>query len=149
MEVILLERIEKLGQMGDEVTVRPGYARNYLLPRKKAMRATKDNRTYFDSQRTQLEAANLERRKEAEHVGGRMRGLSVMMIRQAGEGGHLYGSVNARDIAEAVTKAGVTVRRQQVMLDHPIKDLGLHAVRIALHPEVFEGVTVNVARSNE
>ncbi|MBI4183259.1 MAG: 50S ribosomal protein L9 [Proteobacteria bacterium] len=149
MEVILLERIEKLGQMGDVVRVKAGYARNFLLPQKKALRATKESRETFEKQRAQLEAQNLERRKDAEAVATRMAGLSVLVLRQAGETGHLYGSVSGRDVADAVTAAGVSIRRQQVLLDHPIKELGLHTVRIALHPEVIETVSVNVARSPE
>jgi large subunit ribosomal protein L9 len=147
MEVILLERIEKLGQMGDVVNVKPGYARNYLLPQKKAVRATEDSRKRFDEQRAQLEATNLERRSEAEKVAVKLDGLSVVLIRQAGEGGQLYGSVNARDIAEAVSEAGITIRRQQVWLSQPIKALGLHPISVNLHPEVTVRVTINVARS--
>jgi large subunit ribosomal protein L9 len=147
MQVILLERIEKLGQMGDVVTVKPGYARNYLLPQRKARRATKDNLALFEQQRAQLEAENLERKTEAEKVGAKVEGLGFVLIRQAGESGQLYGSVNMRDIAEAVTEAGFTVGRSQVVLPHPIKSLGLHTVSIRLHPEVSVSVTANVARS--
>ena len=149
MQVILLERIEKLGQMGDVVTVRPGYARNYLLPKKKALRATDENLKVFESQRTQLEADNLERRSEAESVAGKLDGLSIVLIRQAGEGGQLYGSVTARDIAETLAKEGVKVERSQVQLDKVIKVLGLHPIRLRLHPEVAVTITVNVARSEE
>ena len=149
MDVILLERVEKLGQMGEVVSVRDGYARNYLVPRGKAMRATKANREVFEKRRAQLEAVNLERRSEAEAVQGRVDGMSVVVIRQAGEGGHLYGSVNARDVAEALAEQGLTVARQQVRLDAALKTLGLHQVRIALHPEVDATITVNVARSAE
>ena len=149
MDVILLERVEKLGQMGQVVKVKPGYARNYLLPQKKAMRATKENLAFFQSQRTQLEAVNLKRRQEAEQVAGKVEGLSVVVIRQAGDTGVLYGSVSARDISDAVTAAGFTVNRQQVAIDQPIKTLGLSQVRLVLHPEVSVGVTVNVARSAE
>lgn len=149
MEVILLERIEKLGQMGDVVKVKPGYARNYLLPQKKAMRATKANIDFFETQRSQLEADNLERRSEAEAVAGKLEGLSVTLIRQAGESGQLYGSVNARDLAQAITEAGATVARSQIILERVIKVLGLHPVRIRLHPEVAVTVTANVARSEE
>lgn len=149
MQVILLERIEKLGQMGDVVNVKPGYARNYLLPEKKAMRATEENRRYFDKQRAQLEAANLEARQEAEGVSAKMVGLSVILIRQAGEAGQLYGSVNARDVADAVTEAGFTITRQQVHLAPPIKYIGVHNVRVDLHAEVSVAVKVNVARSAE
>ena len=149
MEVILLERIDKLGQMGDVVNVKPGYARNYLLPKQKAMRATEENRTAFEAQRAQLEADNLERKSEAESVGERLDGLSVVLIRQAGDAGQLYGSVNARDVAEAVTEAGFTLSRQQVRQERPIKLLGLHPITIDLHPEVTVEVTANVARSAE
>lgn len=149
MEVILLERIENLGQMGDVVNVKPGYARNFLLPRKKALRATEDNRRHFENQRAQLETQNLENRSEAEKVGARLDGLVVSLIRQAGEAGQLYGSVNARDIADDVTAAGFTVSRQQVRLEHPIKALGLYEVTVSLHPEVTVTVTANVARSVE
>lgn len=149
MQVILLERIEKLGQMGDVVKVKPGYARNYLLPKKKALRATDENRKVFESQRAQLEADNLDRRSEAESVAGKLDGLSIGLIRQAGEGGQLYGSVTARDMAEALGKEGVKVERSQVQLDKVIKVLGLHPVRLRLHPEVTVTITVNVARSDE
>jgi large subunit ribosomal protein L9 len=149
MEVILLERIEKLGQMGDVVNVKSGFARNFLLPQKKALRATDANRAHFETQRTQLEAVNLERRTEAEAVGGKLDGLHLTLVRQAGDSGQLYGSVSSRDIAEGVTAAGFTVERHQVALDRPIKAIGLHPVRIALHPEVVVTVTANVARSDE
>jgi large subunit ribosomal protein L9 len=149
MEVILLERIEALGQMGDVVKVKPGFARNFLLPQKKALRATKENRAYFEKQRAQLEAQNLQRRKDAEAVSGKMDNVAVVIIRQAGEFGQLYGSVSTRDIAEAITAAGYTVDRRQVLLDQPIKTLGLHKTRVQLHPEVAVSVTVNVALSEE
>ena len=149
MELILLQRVEKLGQMGDVVKVRPGFARNYLLPQKRALRASKQNLARFELERAQLEAQNLKRREEAERVAERVIGLSVVVIRQAGESGSLYGSVSARDIAEATTAAGLSVDRQQVMLEHPIKTLGLARVRVALHPEVSIPVIVNVARSQE
>ena len=149
MEVILLERIEKLGQMGDLARVKDGYARNYLLPEGKALRATRTNRERFERERAQLEAANIERRAEAVDIAGRMNGLSVAVVRQAGDAGQLYGSVSARDIADAVTGAGFTVARRQVALDRPIKTLGLHPARIVLHPEVAVTVKVNVARSEE
>lgn len=149
MDVILLERIESLGQMGDVVKVKPGYARNYLLPQKKALRATKENRDYFDKQRAQLEAQNLQQRSDAQAVSGKMENLSVVIIRQAGEFGQLYGSVSTRDIASAITAAGFTVNRQQVHLDQPIKTLGLHKARVALHPEVTISVSVNVALTEE
>lgn len=148
MEVILLERIEKLGRIGEVVRVRPGYARNYLLPQNKAVRATAENRTRIEAEREQLEASNAERRAAAEGLSGGIEGITVTLIRQAGESGQLYGSVNARDIAAEVTKdAGVTVRRQQVRLDQPIKAVGVHPVAIALHPEVSVSINVNVARS--
>ncbi len=149
MEVILMERIEKLGQMGDVVSVKPGFARNYLLPQKKALRATKDNLARFERERTQLEAENLKRREEAERVAKDLDGLTVTVIRQAGESGQLYGSVNSRDVSEAVTAAGVTVARRQIDLGAVIKTLGLHKVRVQLHPEVVVNVTANVARSEE
>jgi len=149
MEIILLERIENLGLMGDVVRVKPGFARNYLLPRGKALRATDENRRTFDQQRAQLEANNLEGRKEAEAVAKKMEGLSIILVRQAGEAGQLYGSANARDIADAVGKAGFTVARQQVRLQRPIKTVGIHPVRIDLHPEISVDVIVNVARTQE
>jgi large subunit ribosomal protein L9 len=149
MEVILLERIEKLGQMGDVVSVKPGYARNYLLPQAKALRATEDNSKHFEDQRAQLEAVNLERRSEAEKVGEKLDGLSVILVRQAGESGQLYGSVNARDIAGEVIDAGFTIGRQQVELNHPIKALGLYDVQVTLHPEVSVSIIANIARSEE
>jgi large subunit ribosomal protein L9 len=149
VELVLLQRVEKLGQMGDVVKVKPGFARNYLLPMKRALRATKENLARFEQERAQLEAQNLKRREEAERVAERVGGLSVVIIRQAGESASLYGSVSARDIAEATTEAGLTVTRQQVQLEHPIKTLGLSRVRVALHPEVAIPVIVNVARSQE
>src|SRR5438105_14564632 len=149
VDLILLERVEKLGQMGQVVKVRPGFARNYLLPQKKAMRATKENLAYFETQRAQLEANNLQRRTEATEVGGKLEGLTVVIIRQAGESGQLYGSVSARDIADAVTGAGFTLEKHQVVLDRPIKNLGLHPVKVVLHPEVSVTITVNVAQSAE
>src|SRR6266566_7375501 len=149
VELILLERVEKLGQMGQLVKVKPGFARNYLLPQKKALRATKENIAYFESQRTQLEANNLERKSEATDVGTTLEGLSVIIVRQAGESGQLYGSVSARDLADAVTEAGFTIEKRQVVLDRPIKNLGLHRVKVALHPEVSVTVTANVAQTAE
>ena len=149
VELILLQRVEKLGQMGEIVKVKPGFARNYLLPQKKAMRATADNRAYFDKQKAQLEAQNLRRKEEAERVAERVSGLAVVIIRQAGESGSLYGSVSNRDISEGCTAGGLTVDRSQVVLNHPIKTLGLTQVRVVLHPEVSIAVTVNVARSPE
>jgi len=149
VELILLQRVEKLGQMGDLVRVKPGYARNFLLPQKKAIRASKDNLAKFDQQRAQLEALNIKRREEAERIAERVVGLSVVVIRQAGESGSLYGSVSSRDIADVCTDAGLTINRSQVVLEQPIKMLGLVAVRVVLHPEVSIPVTVNVARSLE
>lgn len=147
MEVILLERVANLGQMGDIVSVKPGYARNYLLPQKKAQRATDENKKQFEAQKAQLEAANLEKRKEAEQVAAKMDGLSVILVRQAGEAGQLYGSVNARDVATQVTDAGFTVTRNQINLTDPIKNVGIYEVAVSLHPEVSVNVSVNVARS--
>lgn len=147
MEVILLERVERLGQMGDVVTVKDGFARNFLLPKKKALRATEGNKAAFEADRARLEAENLERKTEAEKVASAMAGVKVVMIRAAGESGQLYGSVSSRDIAEAVTEAGVSINRNQVILDRAIKTLGLHDVVVRLHPEVSETVVVNIARS--
>jgi large subunit ribosomal protein L9 len=147
MEVILLERIEKLGQMGETVKVKPGFARNYLLPQKKALRATKANMARFEAERATLEAANLKRREEAAGVAKTMDGLTLLVIRQAGEGGMLYGSVSGRDVADAIKEAGFTIERRHVSLDTPIKSLGIYQVRVALHAEVSVTVTVNVARS--
>jgi large subunit ribosomal protein L9 len=149
VELILLQRVEKLGQMGDKVKVKPGYARNFLLPQKKALRANKENLARFEQQRAQLEAQNIKRREEAERLAERVGGLTVVIIRQAGESGSLYGSVSARDIADAATAAGLTINRSQVVLEHPIKTLGVAQVRVALHPEVSIPVSVNVARSPE
>jgi large subunit ribosomal protein L9 len=149
VELILLERVEKLGQMGQVVKVKPGFARNYLLPQKKALRSTKENLAFFESRRVQLEASNLERRTEAAQIGGRLEGLQLVIVRQAGESGQLYGSVSARDIADAVTAAGFTIGKRQVVLDRPIKSTGLHSVRIVLHPEVSVMITANIAQSSE
>ncbi len=149
VELILLQRVEKLGQMGEVVKVKPGYARNFLLPQAKAVRATKANRERFARERVQLEAQNLKRREEAERLAERVFGLTVVLIRQAGESGSLFGSVSARDISEAATAAGLTIERSQVLLLHPIKALGISTVRVALHPEVAIEVKVNVARSAE
>ena len=149
VELILLQRIEKLGQMGDVVRVKPGYARNFLLPQKKALRANKSNLADFEGQRAQLEATNIRKREEAERLLERMEGLKVVIIRQAGESGSLYGSVSGRDIAEACTASGLTTNRSQIVLENPIKTLGLTPVRLILHPEVSLTVTVNVARSVE
>jgi large subunit ribosomal protein L9 len=149
MEVILLQRIGRLGQMGDVVNVKDGYARNFLLPQKKALRATEDNRKHFESQRAQLEANNLEQKTEAEAISERLDKKIFTAIRSAGDTGQLYGSVATRDIAEAVTAGGFTIDRKQVILERPIKNLGLHPVRVALHPEVIVSVTLNVARSED
>ena len=149
VELILMQRVEKLGQMGDIVRVKPGYARNYLLPQKMAQRASKANREQFETQRVQLEAQNLRRREEAERLAERIGELTVMIIRQASDAGNLYGSVSARDVADACITSGLTIGRQQVVLEHPIKSLGLAKVRVVLHPEVSLPVTVNVARSPE
>ena len=149
MEIILLERVEKLGQMGDVVTVKPGYARNYLLPQGIALRATDDNKAVFEARRAQLEAENLKRREEAEDMAGRMEGLSIPMIRQASDTGQLYGSVTTRDIAAGVSEAGFTIGSNQVMLDRAIKTLGVHNIRVKLHPEVDLMININVAKSEE
>jgi large subunit ribosomal protein L9 len=147
MNVILLERVSKLGQMGDVVKVKPGYARNFLLPQRKALRATKDNITYFESQRKTLEAQNLERRKDAEAVAAKMAELKVTLIRQASEALQLYGSVTSRDLADAAAAAGVKLERSQIELDRPIKALGAHKITVHLHPEVTVEITALVARS--
>src|SRR5215510_11982886 len=147
MQVILLERIGRLGQMGDVVNVKDGFARNYLLPQGKALRATEANRKRFERERAQLEARDLELKGEAQAVATKLDGQSFIVIRQAGDTGQLYGSVSTRDIAEAVTAGGFTVERRQVMLDRPIKTLGLHQLRVQLHAEVEPHITVNVARS--
>ena len=149
MEVILLERVAKLGQMGETVKVRDGYARNFLLPQKKALRATEGNKKVFEGKRAQLEVQNLERRKDADAVGKKLDGQSFVLIRSAGESGVLYGSVSTRDLADIVTKAGFTVNRNQFVLNHPIKTLGLHQIPVHLHPEVEVTVTINIARSEE
>ena len=149
MQVILLERVEKLGQMGDLVNVKPGYARNYLLPQKKAMRASSENVKFFEAQKAQLEAANLKAKDEAAAVAAKMEGLKVAIIRQAGDMGQLYGSVSTRDIADAATKAGFTISRQQVNLDRALKNIGLHDVSVKLHPEVIVTIVANIARTEE
>ena len=149
MQVILLERVEKLGQMGDEVRVKDGFARNFLLPKKKALRANKTNREYFQGQKAQLEARNLEQKKEAEAVGKKLDGKTFTLIRQAGDRGQLYGSVSPRDIAVAISEGGVSVSRTQVPLDTAIKTIGLVKVYVVLHPEVRVAVTINVARSED
>jgi large subunit ribosomal protein L9 len=149
MQIILLERIGRLGQMGDVVNVKDGYARNFLLPQKKALRATQENLARFEKERTQLEARDLERKTEAEAVAAKLAGQSFLAIRQAGDTGQLYGSVTSRDIAEVVTAGGFSIDRRQIVLDRPIKTLGLHPTRVALHPEVIVQVTLNVARSED
>ena len=147
MNVILLERVPKLGQMGDVVKVKPGFARNFLLPQKKALRATKDNITYFESQRKVLEAQNLERRGEAQAAGDKIKDLKVTLIRQASEALQLYGSVTSRDISDAANEAGVKITRGQVELDKPIKSLGARKIKVHLHPEVTVEITALIARS--
>lgn len=149
MQVILLERIGRLGQMGDVVNVKNGYARNFLLPQKKALRATKENIARFEKDRTQLEARDLELKKEAEAVAAKLDGGKFVTIRQAGDTGQLYGSVTSRDIAEVVTSGGFTIDRRQIVLDKPIKALGLHPLKVALHPEVVVNISLNVARTQE
>ena len=149
MQVILLERVESLGQMGEVVNVKAGYARNFLLPRQKALRATKDNIAYFDTQKKTMEADNLKRKTEAEKVGAKMNGIKAAIIRQASEAGQLYGSVSARDIADAVVDQGFKVDRAQVRMERAYKLLGLYPVKISLHPEVTVEVTINIARSAE
>jgi large subunit ribosomal protein L9 len=149
MEIVLLERVEKLGQMGDVVNVKPGFARNFLLPQGKALRATKGNIARFEAEKAQLEARNLERKAEAERVAKDLDGQTFVIIRSASDMGSLYGSVNTRNVAEAAEEAGFSIDRRQVQMDKPIKELGLHDLRIHLHPEVIVPVTVNVARSPE
>src|ERR1700743_71734 len=143
MQVILLERVEKLGQMGDEVRVKDGFARNYLLPQKNALRANKTNREYFQSQKAQLEARNLERKSEAEKIAKKLEGKTFVLIRQAGDRGQLYGSVSPRDIADVITAGGITVSRHQVPVDKAIKTIGLFPLAVVLHPEVRVTVTIN------
>lgn len=149
MEVILLERVAKLGQIGDVVRVKDGFARNFLLPQGKALRATKESRTRFEGMKAQLEATNLKAKGEAESVAAKLNGQSFIVTRQASDTGQLYGSVSARDIAELLTKGGFTVGRNQIALNNPIKMVGLHKLQVALHPEVEAGITVNVARNAE
>jgi len=149
MQIILLERIAKLGQMGDVVSVKDGYARNFLLPSGKALRANKENLAHFEKERAQLEARNLEQKTEAEAVKTKLDGENVVIIRQSSETGRLYGSVNTRDIAIALTEKGFSINRQQVTLDVPIKTLGLFTTAIILHPEVLANVTINVARTED
>jgi large subunit ribosomal protein L9 len=149
MQVVLLERVEKLGQMGEVVKVKDGFARNFLLPRKKALRATKENIARFEKEKAQLEARNLTLKKEAEVVAANLDKKTFVVLRQAGDTGMLYGSVSTRDVADAVTAGGVTLNRDQVRLDKAIKALGLHDVKVILHPEVRVGITLNVARTAE
>ena len=149
MQVILLERVEKLGQMGDVVKVKDGFARNYLLPKKKALRATERNRSYFDTQRAQLEARNLERKSEAQAVAEKLEGKTFVLLRQAGDRGQLYGSVSPRDIADVICAGGFSISRSQVPLDKAIKAIGLVPVSVVLHPEVRVHVTMNVARTED
>ena len=149
MEVILLERIEKLGQMGDVVNVKAGFARNYLLPQNKALRKTKQNLTRFESQRAQLEAENLTKKTEAEKIADKLKGMKITILRAAGETGQLYGSVTSRDIAETVTESGVSINRNQVILNRALKVLGLEPIRISLHPEVSVEVIANIARNKD
>ena len=147
MEVILLERVGRLGQMGEVVRVKDGFARNFLLPQGKALRATKDNRAKFEGMKVQLEARNLELKTEADKIGGKLDGKSFQVLRQASETGQLYGSVSARDIASILSDGGYSVTRNQIALHAPIKMIGMHTVPVALHPEVEVTVTVNVARN--
>jgi large subunit ribosomal protein L9 len=149
MDVILLERIARLGQMGEIVRVRDGFARNFLLPQGKALRANEANKKRFENERAQLEARNLELKREAEAVGEKLNGQSFIVVRQAGETGQLYGSVSTRDIAEVITGGGFSVGRNQIALNTPIKTIGVHAVPVALHPEVEVSVSINIARSAE
>ena len=149
MQVILLERVEKLGQMGDEVKVRDGFARNFLLPKKKALRATTANREYFQTQKAQFEAHNLKLRSEAEKVAAKLNGQVFTLIRQAGDRGQLYGSVSPRDVSAAITEGGFTVDRHQVHISTAIKAIGLFSIPVVLHPEVKANVSVNVARSED
>ena len=147
MQVILLERVEKLGQMGDEVKVKDGCARNYLLPKKKALRANKTNREFFQGQKAQLEAHNLDRKKDADAIAKKLGGKSFVLIRQAGDRGQLYGSVSPRDIADAMEKSGFKVDRHQVSISVAIKTIGMFTIPVVLHPEVKVNITINIARS--
>lgn len=149
MQIILLERIEKLGFMGDVVEVRPGFARNYLLPQKKALRASKENLKVFEAQKAHLEADNLKHKKEAENAAKKIDGLNLTVIRQAGDSGQLYGSVTPKDVADLMAADGFKVQKMQVEIGHPIKTLGLHDVTVRLHPEVKVKVVVNVAKTAE
>src|SRR5436190_6939298 len=149
MQVILLERVEKLGQIGDEVKVKDGFARNFLLPKKKALRATKANRDYFQTQKAQIEANNLKLKGEAEKIGSKLDGQKFTLIRQAGDRGQLYGSVSPRDVSDAMEKAGFKVDRHQVSISVAIKSIGLFTIPVVLHPEVKVNITINVARSED
>lgn len=149
VDVILLERVEHLGQMGDVVNVKPGYARNYLLPQHKALRATKGNLAVYETRKVQLFADNVKRRDEATAIAAKMAGMHLTLVRQAGETGQLYGSVSARDIAEASEAAGFTVGRTQVVIEKPIKTTGVHVARIQLHPEVSVAVTLAIAQTQD
>ena len=149
MEIVLLERVERLGQMGDVVTVKNGYARNFLLPQGKALRANKDNLSIFEAKRAQLEADNLSRKDDAQKVAEELEGRVVILIRAASESQQLYGSVSTQDIARIVTENGVTIDRKQVVMDKVLKTLGLHEVRVRLHPEVNVSIVINIARSDE
>jgi large subunit ribosomal protein L9 len=149
LEVILLERVENLGHIGEIVKVKPGFARNFLLPQKKALRASEANKKAFEVQKAQIVADNLKRKAEAEKVGEKLAGKSIVLIRQAGDAGQLYGSASTKDIAEAFGPEGFTLNKNQVVLDKPIKNLGIHAVRVVLHPEVTVSVKANIARSPE
>ncbi|MCF6214845.1 MAG: 50S ribosomal protein L9 [Emcibacter sp.] len=147
MEIILLERVRKLGQIGDIVTVKDGYARNFLLPEKKALRSTKANKAYFETQRVGIEARNLEAKSQAEAVAEKLNGAAAILIRQAGESGNLYGSVSARDIAASLNEQDLKIERSQVVLDHAVKYLGIYTIQIKLHAEVMANISINVARS--
>jgi large subunit ribosomal protein L9 len=149
MKVVLLERVEKLGSIGDVVAVKDGFARNFLLPRQKALRATQANLKVFESQRGAIEARNAEAKAQAEKAGAKLEGSSYILIRQAGESGQLYGSVSGRDVADAVDAAGGRVDRSQVVLDRPIKTLGVHQVKVRLHAEVTVTISINIARSQD
>jgi large subunit ribosomal protein L9 len=149
MQVILLERVEKLGQMGDEVRVKDGFARNFLLPKKKALRATKANREYFQTQKVKLEAHNLDRKKEAEAIAKKMDGKSFTLIRQAGDRGQLYGSVTPRDVATVMEAGGFKIDRHQVNISVAIKSIGIFTLPVVLHPEVKVNITINIARSED
>ncbi|EJF85683.1 50S ribosomal protein L9 [Candidatus Bartonella washoeensis] len=147
MDIILLERVPRLGQMGDIVSVKDGYARNFLLPQGKALRANQANKKHFETQRAQLEARNLERKSEAQKIAEKLDSQSFIVVRSAGETGQLYGSVSTRDISEIITNEGFSISRNQIELNHPIKTIGLHTITLSLHPEVQISVIINVARS--